>query len=150
MKKEDIAVILFSFALLAVVLTSFFYTLFTVKETKILDMNLRIGDYIGFNLDNKALEFGTMEPGGSSTRALQLENNYDFPLQVSVSFSPRNDLDSILGRSRPIKEEWITLSQNNFILESGKTADIKFTIKPDETPLGNYTAKAIITFFYVK
>jgi hypothetical protein len=152
-KKEErnLAVLLFSFAFLAIILTLFAYTYFTYKEIKEVDMKIKIDNYIGFNLDNKYLEFGTILPGGGSERNMVLSNNHNIPLFVEIEIIQKKDLDYLFGNTKSISKEWVIISENNFILEEGQTKSIKFTIQPSGDPgYGNYTAKAIIKFRYIR
>jgi hypothetical protein len=148
--KISLPVLIFSFVLLAMVTTMFFYYFVKYEEVREVDMRVRVGTYVGFNLDSRYLEFGTVMPGGSSDRHMEIQNTYDKPLFVEIDFVPKRDLDFLLGKTKPIEKEWIIVSENNFILEETQSKSIKFTVKPSGgTPYGNYTCKAIIKFHHI-
>ena len=153
MEKNNLSlpVLIFSFAFFAMVLAILIHSYSTYEEIKAIDMRITMGDYVGFNLETKYLEFGTTMPQGSSERSMELYNPHNFPLFVEIEIIPKKDLDNLFKRTKPIKEEWVTISQNYFILNSDEKKSIKFTIKPaEDAGYGNYTAQALIKFRYIE
>jgi len=103
-----------------------------MSSIRVIDVNFSISDYIGFNLDQESLNFGTTVPGGTATRVLELVS--DRPVKVHIVVNGE-------------VEKWIYVSENDFILDGKK--EVGFAIKaPDETPMGNYTGK--VTIFFMK
>jgi len=97
------------------------------------DMFLTVGNYTGFNVNNSALYFGTIKPGGTSTRKIELKNNNQF---VKVSMFVNGEL-----------AEWIYTEDTSFnLLENEeKTIEIK-GIVPKDAKLKNYEGKITIKF----
>ncbi len=151
METEKIAVILFTLAFLAMVITIAVYELFTVIDVKTIEMKVKLGDYVGFNLNDKYLEFGTVVPGSYAQKSIQMTNDYDFPILVQIDFIPQRDADFFINRNGVMKKEWVSVSENNFILGANETKIIAFTVVPEKgMPLGNYTGLATIKFLYVQ
>jgi len=57
-----------------------------LPEFREVPMSFHVGDRVGFNLNTTALTFGTVYPGGSSTRNLTIYNqdNYDKTAYLSA------------------------------------------------------------------
>ena len=150
-KEEEIPVVLFAFAFLAIMCTLFVYSLSTYRNISTIDMKIQVRDYVGFNLDNEYLEFGTAMPGGSSERHIEIENTYDYALFVEIDVSKKEELYFLSESSREIKKEWVSLTDNNFIIKPGEKRSVKFTVKiPKDTEYGNYTTQAVIKFSYIE
>lgn len=150
-EEEEIPVVLFAFAFLAIICTLFFYSMSTYKNITTIDMRIQSGGYVGFNLDDRYLEFGTTMPGGFSERNIEIHNTYDQDLFVEIDIAQKKDLYFLLGMARKIKKEWVTLTSNNFILNTNETRSVKFTVKiPEGTEYGEYIAQAVIKFSYVE
>ena len=47
--------------------------------------SVTVGDRGGFDLNDSALTFGAIMPGGSSARSVSFENNYDFDVIVYIT-----------------------------------------------------------------
>jgi hypothetical protein len=150
-KKEKVPVILFAFAFLAIMCTLFFHSISLYKNISTIDMKIKVGNYIGFNLDNTYLEFGTAMPGGSSERNIEIDNIYEESLFVEIDIEKKWDVYHALEESREIKKEWVILSDNNFVIGANEKKSVKFTIVvPEGTEYGNYTAQAVIKFSYIE
>lgn len=94
---------------------------------------IEVGSYVGMNLDNDALHLGTVLPGGYARRNLTITNRYDFPVRVEIQV-----LGEVSGST--------LLSENGFVLPSGQSKDVIFTVSAPSTK-GNYsgTAKVFLT-----
>jgi hypothetical protein len=102
----------------------------SVKDIQTMNVKLRIGDYVGFNLDPESLNFGTVLPGSGSTRTVTLRS--ENPLKVHISFEGDT-------------AKWMNVSKNNFILNGTETVGFSITA-PNDSNLGNYNGKVIILF----
>lgn len=130
MKKYLVFLVLCVAAILFCSLTIIFYSFYNIKEIKTIDMDLKVGDYVGINTDTDALHFGTINPGGFGTRSVLLSNNYDTTLKVKIKVY--GDL-----------AEFVSV-QNNFVLLKNETKKIPFIVSiPQEAVYGNYTGKAV-------
>lgn len=153
MKNKDyiirITPLLFSFIFLSIILAMIAHSFLTYKEIRAIDMKATIGDYVGFNLETRYLEFGTMMPGGHSERSLDIHNDGNIPLRIEIEIIEKKDINLFLGKYKQIPEQWVTLSENNFLLKPGEGKSVKFSIKPDgNAGYGNYTAQARIKMRY--
>ena len=150
--KEDIiriAPLLFSFIFLSIILAMIIHSSITYKEIRAIDMKVNIGDYVGFNLDTSYLEFGTMMPGGYSERTLDIHNDGNIPLRIEIEIIEKKDINYFLGEYEQLPEQWIIISENNFLLKPGEGKSVKFSIKPKEgAEQGNYMAQSIIKMRY--
>ena len=133
--KKTLMVILLSIVLLTVSFAYLYYNLnLGFSEIKTLPMSLKVSDVIGFNVGTDAIYFGKTKPGGTSKREVNIENNYDFP--VSVSIKIRGDI-----------EEYVSVSENNFKLAEGEKKQISFYAQTQkDTPEGNYTGETDVVF----
>lgn len=135
-KKITIAQLIFILAiaaLLAITATQLIYHFYKykgVKQIQVYEMNLQVAGYIAFNLENQSLNFGTVIPGGSSTRFVQLST--EEPLRVEIIFK---------GKLSP----WVSVSENNFVFEGNETLTF-VAVAPENARFGNYTGKAILLF----
>ncbi len=101
-----------------------------ISDVQTLDINVKVGDYIGFNLDPGSLNFGTVLPGSGSIRTVTLKS--DKPLRVHISFEGETT-------------KWINVSKNDFILNG--TDNLNFYVNvPGDVSMDNYTGKAVILF----
>ena len=103
---------------------------YKVKEVRVVEMRLQISNYLGFNLTNQSLNFGTVGPGGGAFRDLNLESSE--PVKVRVFLKGK-------------LAEWTTVAENDFIFNGTKS--LTFTVKtPMNIKVGNYTGEAILIF----
>jgi uncharacterized membrane protein len=97
-------------------------------------MDLKVQNKTSFNLDQDALHFGGVYPGGSSTRNINVTNNKDYPLKVSISMSGK------LGK-------WVLPEQNPVFLQPLEQKDIKFTATaPKDAAYGSYSGEITLIF----
>ena len=71
---------------LSVIITTFMYNILYREGIQFIgiDYDISDSDKIGFNVDTDALHFGTLLPGTSSERILELKSDYDAILKFEV------------------------------------------------------------------
>jgi len=144
-KKKRYLFIIFLVALVSIITTALIFYAIRYSEVRRIDMQITVGDLIGFNLDNNSLQFGTAMPGGSSSRSMIFNNNFEFPIKIEITFEPKRDIFFFFERTKTIPNEWISVSENNFILQPEQEKSIKFTISlPKDVKYGDYTSQALI------
>jgi len=106
-------------------------------NTENINVFINVGDYVGFNVDTDALYFGTLPPGNSANRNINIYHDMNFPKKVIIT--PYGEVS-----------EWLTFSENNFWLqpEEYKQVNIKIAV-PKNMELGNYTGNISINFKYI-
>ncbi len=113
MEKRKNNLIFLLIALVLVVLAFNLYLFFTIPEIleeKEIDSSIIVSDSIGIDLNTTALTFGQALRGGSSTRTINIKNDYNFP--VSVFIKGLGDMEKLI---MPLKEE----------LDANETKEIK-------------------------
>jgi len=130
MKENKVPLFVFFMFFLSLLVFSFAIYLgkSIVLEEKEIFTSLRLGGTPGFDINNTALNFGTIAIYTSSQRNLTIENNYGFP--IKVEFSVKGNITEFLlfdevayldvGESRDVLVETITLSDNRIGSYSGK------------------------------
>lgn len=104
-------------------------------EVSTVGMHVKIDEVVGFNVDNSSLFFGTIPPGSSSKRDIAL----------SGVDSSRIYLIPTGGISN-----WVSFSENNFILKKEESINVSVMIKaPDNAGYGEYSGKLMILFWRV-
>ena len=93
MKKFIYAIFLFSFFIFLISLGVFFSGKNPI-QTQTFYASVNIGDKSGFGLNSSALTFGEIQKHGSSTRTINFQNRYDFPV-VAVIYAG-GDIKSLL------------------------------------------------------
>jgi hypothetical protein len=113
---------------------SFYYGFYLIKIDKI-NMDVTVGEKIGFNADTDALHFGTLYSGAESTRSLFIKNSNKFPIIVTI-------------KNMGEFSNWIELENNNIFLNKNQNTSILYRIKtPHNTNHGEYKGTSII---YIK
>jgi len=128
--KQKYLILLFIFAvLLTVAAVASFYSFYVIKEIRILEMTVKVADYVGINIDTDKVYFGAVMPGGASIRSVKIWQNYTTPLRVKIF-------------TQGYITNWVENSNSSFILQPNQTATIPFTVHvPKGTAFGNYTGK---------
>ena len=89
---------------------------------------------LGFDVNNTILSFGKVPRGLSGMRVISIANRYGFPVRVELV---------PLGEIVP----FISFSENHFVLESGKSADITVFVTPgSDAPYKTYHGELLIFF----
>ena len=87
---------------------------------------------IGFDLNNTALTFGAVNPGGSATRSIEINNNRAFPVEVRFSLSKEI-------------EEYIKIEKESYYLGVNETLNIPIVLSvPVKIKEGSYKGKIVI------
>lgn len=90
-----------------------------------LNATIGIDDYIGFNLDKDMLHFGTVFPGGKSTRDLSLSSEKKGYVYITVD---------------DFFKEWVRVSVQNEYIGAGETIPVQISVfVPENASLGNYS-----------
>ena len=127
MKLEHFAVLLIAVVIICVGVVYWAHSSFYTFETKTVAMDIEVGKTVGITLDTDALHFGRALPGGSSTRKSLFTNTHNTRMKVIIEGKGQ------LG-------DWLTVSENGFILYPGEAKEVSFTISvPLGTEHGNYT-----------
>ncbi|MBC8500802.1 MAG: hypothetical protein ISS25_01985 [Nanoarchaeota archaeon] len=137
MKVKEIIILLVSLLLLTYGLSFLYYTYFKVVDVKSLPYYFSVQHHIGLVGDRDAVKFGGVMPGETGKRWLHLMNNLDFPVKVNIK---------IKGE----KSDWITIEENNFILEPNTYNNVSIIVQVPEyaEQHTNYTGK--VTAYYLK
>ncbi|HIJ99790.1 TPA: hypothetical protein H1011_03130 [archaeon] len=107
-------------------------------ELQKLDMHLTVGNRLGFNVDSDAVYFGTIFPGGTSTREITIFNNETRDAYVTIG--AKGELSG-----------WVSLSRNNFTIPGKSGTSFKVTASPPGSAAqGNYSAVLQIFLRYQK
>ncbi|MBI2632329.1 hypothetical protein HYW75_04970 [Candidatus Pacearchaeota archaeon] len=126
--------------LIGIVLLGVIYTVKSMNPYKgslkieKVDVLFSIGDFGGFDLNKTALTYGTITPGGSSSRNVIIGNEYSFPIYVKVFASG-------------VLRQFLT-TEENIILEPGESRKVPLVIRASkESGFGNYSGKLEFVFW---
>lgn len=87
---------------------------------------------LGFNAATDKLYFGTIAPGGHAERWTHLDTSVDAVAVIRME----GDV-----------ADWMSVTRNNVRVAANQREDIIIRVTaPDDTPVGNYTGAAVITF----
>lgn len=130
MDKKQVAILVVIVFLLGMTATSLFYSHYLVENVMIVEMSLEVGDKLGFNLEENVLNFGRTAPGVNSvTRFIEISNIEDYPIVIKIKTSGE-------------LSEWVTTSEDNFVLEAGEIRKVDFVAAPPpDAPQGEYYGK---------
>jgi len=127
-----IAIIFLLIIIIAGLLSFYLKFIYKVKAIRTYEIKVKVGDHIGFDIENSSINFGTIIPGNSGERIIELSSNEDVKVEIYL-----------MGEIA----KWITLDKNDFLLKKNKNERVTFTITiPVTTKYGNYSGKAIILF----
>mgnify|MGYP001618538451 CR=1 FL=1 len=103
----------------------------SIIEKKVVYAKVNIGDHIGFDLNSTALTFGMIPSGGSASRDITLQNIHNNSVKIQIY---------ITGYIK----DFISASENNFILNDNESKNITFTVAaPKNTPSNSYDGNVI-------
>jgi hypothetical protein len=128
--------ILISVVLIILFSSSTYYILQTKTyySVDIVDYELIVDNYVGFNLQNDSLYLGVVNPGGKSRRNITITNIFDKPAEIIIDAR---------GKISP----WISLEDNNFILMPTEKRELEISvIVPNSAELGNYSGELVIYY----
>ena len=100
-----------------------------------IDILLKIDEPAGFAVNGTVLNFGTLPPGTSSFKTLNLTNGYSFPIKVKLS---------VIGNVSDF-----LVFENYYFLEEGEVKQVKIkTVEISKNDVyGNYSGNLIVEFF---
>lgn len=134
MKRNQLIFLIISIAILSVSATLLTFSFYKVKYIRTIPMDIKISDYIGINIDDDALHFGTVSAGGCSDRYIILKHDYDYPVEVIIG---------VVGELEP----WTSIEENQFTLEQDEEREVIFKVCPTSGTKGQtYTSTARIVF----
>jgi len=114
--------------------TYFIYTYLESYEIKTIDMHLTVGNYTGFDVTTNALVFGTVMPSSYAKRKINITNINERIHKIYIK--PTGEL-----------AEWITLSENKFVLKEDQSKEIAIRIDvPYDAKYGEHTGSLKIIF----
>ncbi len=123
--KKSVILIIFLVLLIVFLFLSLLNS-FLILDKKQIYARVVVSDRYGFDINGTALIFGEVTPGGTSSADIIVENKFDRPIKINI-FSKGN-----------IKE-FLQASENNFILNSGETKKVGFSvIIPEDAEPGTY------------
>ena len=105
-----------------------------ILRTVLIPMDVEVRrNVMGFNTDTDALHFGGLSPGDRVERWVNISNDNTFSIRVTTRFS---------GDTARF-----AFADQDFVLQPGELRDHSIVLRPDpDTPEGNYTGTALITF----
>ena len=135
--NKRVLMLIFVVALMAAILSvvvAYFYSVRSIEELQTIPMDLKVQNKTSFNLDQDALHFGGVFPGGSSERGIVIVNKRDFSLKARFYMSGE------LGN-------WVLPEDNPVFLQPFENRTIKFTATaPKDAAYGNYTGELTVVF----
>jgi hypothetical protein len=97
-------------------------------------MLVKIDDVIGINVENSSLNFGRTYPGSLVYRKVNLTNNFDFPITVSILNAGEIS-------------DFVYVSENNFLLAPDELRQVTYYVNvPMDAEYRNFTGKSRVIF----
>lgn len=133
-KKEKAIIIIILVIIVASALSYTFYNQVRPNDVKVIDMRLNVGNYTGFDVNTSLLIFGTVVPGGSAKRTINIENIAEEEQKVEIV--AEGEL-----------ADWSYLSKNHFNLQTYEITSVDVTLYvPENATFGNYKGTLEILF----
>jgi len=130
--KRRIAALILVIIIGSFVAIGFYYGYLVVEVHKI-QMDIRVSNKVGFNTATDALHFGTVYPGGDSTRRLTVTNNNNFPIIMSI-------------RNRGNISGWVYVDSQNSVIDAHTNKTIIYTVSPGTgAEQGIYKGSSLLT-----
>jgi hypothetical protein len=108
-----------------------------LPNTQSVKTSFMVSEKVGFDLNKNELTFGSMQPGGSASRALTLENTFN--REIIITLNAEGNI-----------KDYLIASENDFILKPNEKKNITITaFSYKNQSYGNYTGKINIIFKYV-
>ena len=127
MKSYKLVVILLAIGLVLLSALMLIYNFYFISEVKTLNMTFQTADKMGINTQIDALYFGKNYPGSISMREINLTNNKNYPVYVTIK------VEGSLA-------EFVSVSDNNFILGPLERKHILYYVQTKkDTPYQNFT-----------
>ena len=123
--------IVFSISIISI----FFARIYLIEQVNEYDIYLNVDDIAGFNISvsKSSLYFGTAPPSSKLSRDIIFDNDYESKKVIIKSYGEIKD--------------WITVSENRFILEGNSNKTIKIDVFiPSDAEYGRHSGKLKIVF----
>lgn len=134
MKKNSLVLIILTLVFLLIFSSMLFYRYYYFKGSQSLEMQFETAEKLGFNTDTDALFFGKGIPGTQTKRNLQINNSYDFPVNVMIKTE---------GNIKP----FVSVSKNNFFIDAkGSTVITYYVQTSKDTPYSNFSGYTTLVF----
>jgi hypothetical protein len=135
MKLKSVLIILASVILLSVPFGVISYYNLNILEIHRIPTHVTVSKKkIGFNINNSKIYFGRVPQGSMGKRDVFIPNPYNIPVKISISNK---------GQTR----DWISVSDNNFVLYPCTSINVTFYIRiPKDQDIGNYTGTEVIMY----
>jgi len=131
MNKKSILLLLI-IVMLSISTTLLFYYGFIVIKTEDIDMDIIVGNKIGFNTDTDSIHFGTLYGGSESRRTLLINNKNDFPITVNIGV--HGDF-----------MDWVDVEEEFKVVEPLSNTSVNFIARPPkDADFGKYTGYSTI------
>jgi len=105
--------------IIIVLLALFFITLFFIRwnlvEERVIGSSFIFGERVGFDLNSSALTFGMIKTGSTSTRTIEIKNNKNQEVYVSIY-------------SKGEISDFLKVSDNDFSLSEGQNKTVSFSV----------------------
>lgn len=99
-----------------------------LSERQEVDMYLTVGPYIGMNIDQTGIFFGTVPPGGEAERIITINNEDNW--EKNVHFEASGNISS-----------WVSLPGDS-VIEANKRTNFTIHVSvPTDAEYGDYTGK---------
>ena len=133
-KNKMLTIVLITTLLVMITILSLYIGL--SRDYQELNFDFKIGNNLGFNLDSDAIHFGTMFQGDEAKRNIVIKNDNCVKCLVNLK---------IKGNS-----EWISVSDNNFVLKKDETKEIEVKLNPpNDAELKEYFGTLKIYFWRI-
>ncbi len=136
MKKIKLTTFIIILLVLILLTTTLYLNYKSKVKIQEIPINIKVADYLGFNVDTSSLNFGTVLSPSSASRYINITNNNSY--QTSVELTVFGNL-----------KKFITISNNNFILNQNDNKVVYINISiPANMQFGDYTS--ILKIKYTK
>lgn len=134
MKTNILIILLVVIVILFSSVSYILYDQMIVDQIATMDMEVKVADNLGLNADTDKIYFGKLVPGTSGQRKVHINNSADYPLKVVIF-------------SKGEIAKWVSMSDNNFILEGNEGTQIILEAEvPEDQPLGVYSGSLVVVF----
>ncbi len=134
-KKKTITLLVIWFFIISIIFLTASLTLSTlVQEFKNLDIQLTVANHLGFNTDTDKLYLGTIPQGNTGSRSIVIENKEYKKSVIRLK---------VFGELK----NWVTVSENNFVLQKGESKTVKIEVSvPEDAEQKDYQSWLVIFF----
>ncbi len=105
-----------------------------ILEKREIPLSIQVTDFLGFDLDNSSVKLGACRPGDSSSREIQVTNEFGADVKLEISIS---------GSISKLPSDY----PKSVHLKMGESKAINFKVSvPGDMPHGNYTGMITLVF----